>query len=138
LLLNGSAVRLPDGRVVVAGVVRLLKLAMLLFSVDALARPLRAPARRTPAGKLTFYLFPVAALLLLPALRRRAARRTDPGPEEFARSQLIRGTAVIASGRRARRAFAFPLTWPPPPRSARRSTSNDRPRLMATLAPIVP
>ena len=60
-------------------VVGLLKLAIPLFPVDALGMP------ATPAGQMhnvlgnvTFFLFPLAALLLFRALRRRGSRLT-PG-----------------------------------------------------------
>ena len=60
-------------------VVGVLKLAMPLFPVD----PLGAPATGTGQmhnllGTLTFFLFPVAALVLYRALRRRGSRLAGP------------------------------------------------------------
>jgi Protein of unknown function (DUF998) len=56
-------------------VVGLLKLAMPLFPVDALGMPTTSAGQiHDLLGNLTFFLFPMAALLLLGALRRRGSR----------------------------------------------------------------
>jgi hypothetical protein len=56
-------------------VVGLLKLAMPLFPVDALGTPTTSAGQiHDLLGNLTFFLFPMAALLLLRALRRRGSR----------------------------------------------------------------
>lgn len=53
----------------------LLKLAMLLFPVDALGAPVTSPGlMHNLLGNVTFFLFPVAALLLFQPLRRRGSR----------------------------------------------------------------
>jgi hypothetical protein len=59
--------------------VGLLKLAMPLFPVDALGTPTTSAGQtHNLLGNLTFFLFPVAALLLLRALRRRGSRLAPP------------------------------------------------------------
>lgn len=56
-------------------VVGLLKLAMPLFPVDALGTPATSAGEMHDLlGNLTFFLFPVAALVLFRALRRRGSR----------------------------------------------------------------
>jgi Protein of unknown function (DUF998) len=56
-------------------VVGLLKLVMPLFPVDALGTPTTSAGQiHDLLGNLTFFLFPMAALLLLGALRRRGSR----------------------------------------------------------------
>jgi hypothetical protein len=56
-------------------VVGILKLAMPLFPVDALGAPATSAGQiHDLLGNLTFFLFPMAALLLLGALRRRGSR----------------------------------------------------------------
>ena len=56
-------------------VVGVMKLAMPLFPVDALGTPAtRAGQMHDLLGNLTFFLFPVAALVLFRALRRRGSR----------------------------------------------------------------
>ena len=53
----------------------LLKLAMLFFPVDALGAPvISAGQMHNLFGTLTFFLFPVAALVLFLLLRRRGSR----------------------------------------------------------------
>ena len=57
----------------------LLKLAMPLFPVDALGTPATSAGQvHNVLGNLTFFLLPVAALLLIPALRRRGSRPAPP------------------------------------------------------------
>ena len=56
-------------------VVGLLKLAMPLFPVDALGTPTTSAGQmHNLLGNLTFFLFPLAALVLFPALRRKGSR----------------------------------------------------------------
>ena len=56
-------------------IVGILKLAMPLFPVDALGTPSTSAGQiHDLLGNLTFFLFPVAALLLLRPLRRRGSR----------------------------------------------------------------
>ena len=56
-------------------VVGILKLAMPLFPVDALGTPTTSTGQiHNLLGNLTFFLFPVAALLLIRPLRRRGSR----------------------------------------------------------------
>ena len=56
-------------------VVGLLKLAMPLFPVDALGTPATSAGRmHNVLGNLTFFLFPLAALLLFRALARMGSR----------------------------------------------------------------
>ena len=56
-------------------VVGLLKLAMPLFPVDALGAPATSAGQvHDLLGNLTFFLFPVAALVLFRAMRRRGSR----------------------------------------------------------------
>ena len=56
-------------------VVGLLKLAMPLFPVDALGTPTTSAGQmHNVLGNLTFFMFPLAALLLFQALRRRGSR----------------------------------------------------------------
>ena len=56
-------------------VVGLLKLAMPLFPVDALGTPATSAGQMHDLlGNLTFFLFPLAALVLFPALRRKGSR----------------------------------------------------------------
>jgi Protein of unknown function (DUF998) len=53
----------------------LMKLAMPLFPVDALGAPATSAGRvHNVLGNLTFFLFPLAALLLFGALRRKGSR----------------------------------------------------------------
>ena len=53
----------------------LLKLAMLFFPVDALGAPVTSAGQmHNLFGTLTFFLFPVAALVLFRPLRRRGSR----------------------------------------------------------------
>src|SRR3954452_23453904 len=53
----------------------LLKLAMLLFPVDALGAPVTSAGQmHNLLGNLTFFLFPAAALILFRSLRRRGSR----------------------------------------------------------------
>ena len=53
----------------------LLKLAMLVFPVDALGAPVTSAGQmHNLLGNLTFFLFPVAALVLFRPLRRRGSR----------------------------------------------------------------
>ena len=60
-------------------VVGLLKLAMPLFPVDPLGTPATSAGQmHNLLGNLTFFLFPVAALLLFRALRRRGSRLAPP------------------------------------------------------------
>ena len=59
--------------------VGLLKLAMPLFPVDALGTPATSAGQmHNLLGNLTFFLFPLAALVLFPALRRRGSRLAPP------------------------------------------------------------
>ena len=56
-------------------VVGLLKLAMPLFPVDALGTPATSAGQmHNLLGNLTFFLFPLAALVLFPSLRRKGSR----------------------------------------------------------------
>ena len=56
-------------------IVGILKLAMPLFPVDALGTPTTSTGQiHNLLGNLTFFLFPVAALLLIRPLRRRGSR----------------------------------------------------------------
>jgi len=56
-------------------VVGLMKLAMPLFPVDALGTPATSAGQvHNLLGNVTFFLFPVAALLLIRPLRRRGSR----------------------------------------------------------------
>ena len=56
-------------------VVGLLKLALPLFPVDALGAPATSTGQmHNLLGNVTFFLFPVAALVLFRALRRRGSR----------------------------------------------------------------
>jgi hypothetical protein len=56
-------------------VVGLLKLAMPLFPVDALGTPATSAGQmHNLLGSLTFFLFPLAALVLFPAMRRKGSR----------------------------------------------------------------
>ncbi len=60
-------------------VVGLLKLAMPLFPVDALGTPATSAGEvHNLLGNVTFFLFPVAALVLSRALRRRGSRLAFP------------------------------------------------------------
>ena len=60
-------------------VVGLLKLAMPLFPVDALGTPATSAGQvHNLLGNVTFFLFPVAALVLIRALRRRGSRLAPP------------------------------------------------------------
>jgi Protein of unknown function (DUF998) len=60
-------------------VVGLLKLALPLFPVDALGAPATSTGQmHNLLGNLTFFLFPVAALVLFRALRRRGSRLAPP------------------------------------------------------------
>jgi hypothetical protein len=60
-------------------VVGLLKLAMPLFPVDALGTPGTSAGQvHNLLGNVTFFLFPVAALVLIRALRRRGSRLALP------------------------------------------------------------
>jgi hypothetical protein len=60
-------------------VVGLLKLAMPLFPVDALGTPATSAGQvHNLLGNLTFFLFPVAALVLIRPLRRRGSRLAPP------------------------------------------------------------
>jgi hypothetical protein len=57
----------------------LLKLAMPLFPVDALGTPATSAGQvHNVLGNLTFFLLPVAALLLIRPLRRRGSRTALP------------------------------------------------------------
>jgi Protein of unknown function (DUF998) len=69
------ALRLDRAGTVLLLVVGLLKLTLPLFPVDALGTPAtRAGQIHNLLGNLTFFLFPVAALLLLRGLRSRSGR----------------------------------------------------------------
>ena len=60
-------------------VVGLLKLAMILFPVDELGAPATSAGQMHDLlGNLTFFLFPVAALVLFRALRQRGSRLAPP------------------------------------------------------------
>jgi len=60
-------------------VVGLLKLAMPLFPVDALGTPATSAGQvHNLLGNVTFFLFPVAALVLIRPLRRRGSRLAPP------------------------------------------------------------
>jgi hypothetical protein len=60
-------------------VVGLLKLAMPLFPVDALGTPETSAGQvHNLLGNVTFFLFPVAALVLIRPLRRRGSRLAPP------------------------------------------------------------
>jgi hypothetical protein len=59
--------------------VGLLKLAMPLFPVDALGTPETSAGQvHNLLGNVTFFLFPVAALVLIRPLRRRGSRLAPP------------------------------------------------------------
>ncbi|HYP46004.1 MAG TPA: DUF998 domain-containing protein [Propionibacteriaceae bacterium] len=95
-------------------VVGLLKLAMPLFPVDALGSPATSAGQmHNLLGNLTFFLFPVAALALFRALRRRGSRLAPPVAVALAIGTVgvLVANAVAAFGLAQRAYLALCAVW---------------------------
>ena len=95
-------------------VVGLLKLAMPLFPVDALGTPATSAGQmHNLLGNLTFFLFPLAALVLFPALRRKGSRLAPPAAVALAIATVgvLVANAVGGYGLAQRAYLALCAVW---------------------------